>query len=108
MALGILFLLFIIMGLVAVIGAALLFLVKSEKANDIILVLMTAYSFVLAFLAATSLPSNFVLRQFLCWIAAFVAAAGTGYRFAAKKQSLLSRILVVLSVAGGIINLFLL
>lgn len=108
MALGILFILFVMMGLAGIIGSVLLFIVKNEKANDVILVLMAAYSLITAFVSATALPTNFVSQQIICWVIGFIAVIGAGIRFGTKTQSVLSKVLVVVSVLGGIANLFLL
>ncbi len=107
MAIGILFLMFVVMGILSIVGSVLLFILKSEKANNILLVLMTAYSIIIAFIAATAQPSNYVLHQFISWIIAFVAVAGTAYKFITKKQSVISNLMVAASVLGGICYLFL-
>ena len=54
MALGYLFLWFVIMGVLAIVGTALLFLIKNNKVVDVLLVLMTTYSMSIAFLNAKS------------------------------------------------------
>lgn len=108
MALGILFILFVVMGLLGIISTVLLFLTKNKKTSDILMILMTAYSLIIAFLAATALPTNFVSKQIICWVISFIAVAGAGIHFGTKKQSVLSKLLVVVSVAGGLVNLFLL
>ncbi len=107
MALGILFLLFAGMSILAIMGAVLLFWVKNKKASDVILVLMTAYSIVIAFLGADAEPTNFVIQQILHWVVAFVAVVGTGIRFTTKKQSVISKVLVTVSVLAGICGTFL-
>lgn len=101
-----LFLWFIIMSILAIIGTVLLFLVKKGKTVDMLLVLMTAYSISIAFLNAVSLPMNFVSSQILAWVVGLVAVIGTGIRFITKKQLIVSKILVVGSVALGIYLLY--
>lgn len=71
-----------------------------------LLVLMTAYSISIAFLNAVSLPMNFVSSQILAWVVGLVAVIGTGIRFITKKQLIVSKILVVGSVALGIYLLY--
>ena len=107
MAIGILFLMFVVMGIISIVGSVLLFILKGEKANNILLVLMTAYSIIIAFISSTAQPSNYVSQQIISWIIAFVAVAGTAYKFITKKQSVISNLMVAASVLGGIGYLFL-
>lgn len=106
MALGSLFLLFIFMVLLGIAGTASLILVKTEKTNDIILVLMTAYSLVIAYESASAQPTNFVTQQIICWVIGAVAVIGTVLRFSTKKQLLISKLLVISSVLCGLYYLF--
>lgn len=108
MALGLLFLLFVVMMIIALLGTTLLFLTKNKNINDVILVTMTAYSLVIAYLGAMGQPSNFVAQQLLCWGIGLVAVVGTGLRFALKKQLLISKVLVILSILSGLFSTFLL
>ncbi|MBE5962764.1 MAG: hypothetical protein E7256_15535 [Lachnospiraceae bacterium] len=107
MALGLLFVLFVVMIVLGIISTVLLFKVKNSNTSDVILVLMTAYSLLIAYLGANAEPTNFVVQQVMHWVIGFVAVAGTGVRFVTKKQSMLSKILVTISVAGGLYTLFL-
>lgn len=107
MALGSLFIVFVVMTVLAIISTVLLFKVKSSNVSDVILVLMTAYSILLAYLGANAEPTNFVVQQVIHWVIGFVAVAGTGVRFVTKKQSMISKVLVTLSVIGGLYTLFL-
>lgn len=106
MALGLLSLLFVLMAFLGIAGTASLLLVKSKKINDVILILMTVYSLVIAYLGASSQPSNFVTQQIVCWVIGVIAIIGTALRFITKKQLLLSKLLVILSVLGGLYCLF--
>lgn len=108
MVIGILFLMFVAMGLIALFGSALLFLVRKEKTNDIILILMTAYSLIISYLSAGAQPVNYVSEQIVCWLIGFVAVIGAGIRFGTGKQSVFSKILVIVSVLAGVAKLFLL
>ncbi len=107
MAIGILFLLFMVLCIAGILGSVLLFILKQEKANDVVLILMTAYSMVIAFLSATALPVNFVSQQVICWVIGFIAVIGAGIRFGTRKSSVLSKVLVAASVLIGIANMFL-
>lgn len=107
MALGVLFLLFAVMGVLAIVGTVLLFWVRKNNIIDILLVLMTAYSMTIAYMNATAQPANFVGEQIFAWIIGLVAVVGTGIRYFTKKQLLISKIFVVGSVIAGIYFLYL-
>ncbi len=107
MTIGIYFLLFAAMGAAAVIGSVLLFLIRQEKANDVILVLMTAYSLVIALISATALPYNYTFRQAVCWIIGLTAVAGAGIYLGTKKKAVWGQAVVAVSVLAGMANLFL-
>lgn len=106
MALGFLFLLFIGMSILAIVGIVLLFVVKKNNTNDVLLVLMTAYSMSIAFLNATAQPTNFVGTQILAWVVGLVAIIGTAITLLTRKHLLISKILVSVSVILGIYFLY--
>lgn len=106
MALGFLFLLFLGMSILAIVGIVLLFVVKKNNTNDVLLVLMTAYSMSIAFLNATAQPTNFVGTQILAWVVGLVAIIGTAITLLTRKHLLISKILVSGSVILGIYFLY--
>lgn len=106
MALGFLFLTFVIMSVLALIGTVLLFVIKKSNANDVVLVLMAAYSMTIAYLNATAQPTNFVGAQILAWVIGLVAVAAVAGRFICKKQMQVFRILVAGSVIVGMYGLY--
>ena len=106
MALGFLFLLFIGMSILAIVGIVLLFVVKKNNTNDVLLVLMTAYSMSIAFLNATAQPTNFVGTQILAWVVGLVAIIGTAITLLTRKHLLISKRLVSVSVIIGIYFLY--
>lgn len=106
MALVFLFLLFIGMSILAIVGIVLLFVVKKNNTNDVLLVLMTAYSMSIAFLNATAQPTNFVGTQILAWVVGLVAIIGTAITLLTRKHLLISKILVSVSVIIGIYFLY--
>lgn len=106
MALGFLFLLFVGMSILAIVGIVLLFVVKKNNTNYVLLVLMTAYSMSIAFLNATAQPTNFVGTQILAWVVGLVAVIVTGITLLTRKHLLISKILVSGSVILGIYFLY--
>ncbi|MGG7147509.1 hypothetical protein ACQPVA_11955 [Clostridium butyricum] len=106
MALGFLFLLFVGMSILAIVGIVLLFVVKKNNTNNVLLVLMTAYSMSIAFLNATAQPTNFVGTQILAWVVGLVAIIGTAITLLTRKHLLISKILISGSVILGIYFLY--
>lgn len=106
MALGFLFLLFVGMSILAIVGIVLLFVVKKNNTNNVLLVLMTAYSMSIAFLNATAQPTNFVGTQILAWVVGLVAIIGTAITLLTRKHLLISKILISGSVIIGIYFLY--
>lgn len=94
------------MSILAIVGIVLLFVVKKNNTNDVLLVLMTAYSMSIAFLNATAQPTNFVGTQILAWVVGLVAIIGTAITLLTRKHLLISKILVSVSVIIGIYFLY--
>ncbi len=106
MALGYLVLAFIISGVLAIIGTILLLIIKKKRPVDILMVLMTAFSILTAYLNATSQPSNFIAEQITAWLIGLIAVGGLGLRFVKKEQILLSKLLVIGSTIVGVVYLY--
>ncbi|MDC9320638.1 hypothetical protein PSL46_17850, partial [Clostridioides difficile] len=94
------------MSILAIVGIVLLFVVKKNNTNYVLLVLITAYSMSIAFLNATAQPTNFVGTQILAWVVGLVAIIGTAITLLTRKHLLISKILVSGSVILGIYFLY--
>lgn len=103
---GILFVWFTIMSIVALAGVILLFVTKDEAWNTVWMLLMTMYSFVISFLSATSMPSNYVGARILAWSISLLAIAGVVLRFVFKKQLFISKLLISCAVVIGVLLLY--
>ena len=88
MALGLLMILFIVMSVISVVGLSLLYLMKNPGARQVIFYIMAVWGMIIAVISATSLPTNYTSEE--------------------DKARMAARLLVTISVAGGIIKLFLL
>jgi hypothetical protein len=106
MALGVLFLMCVGINLLGILGSIALFLVKKRKASDILMALMTLLSLFVAYLGATGEPSNFIFQRILHWVIGLIAVLGIGVRLKMQKPSVYSKVLVVVSVLGGIYYAF--
>lgn len=110
MALGILMILFLGMSVFSVVGLSFLYLMKSPGARQVIFYIMAVWGMVIAVISATSLPTNYTLERLITWAIGFLSVAGIvlHIRSAEDKARIAARLLVTVSVAGGIIKLFLL
>ena len=110
MALGLLMILFIVMSAVSVVGISLLYLMKSPRAQQVIFYIMAVWGMFIAAYGATGLPTNYTLERLITWAIGFLSVAGIvlHIRSSEDKARMAARLLVTISVAGGIIKLFLL
>ena len=110
MALGLLMILFIVMSVISVVGISLLYLMKSPVARQVIFYIMAVWGMFIAVVSATGLPTNYTLERLITWAIGFLSVAGIvlHIRSSEDKARMAARLLVTISVAGGIIKLFLL
>ena len=110
MALGLLMILFIVMSVISVVGISLLYLMKSPVARQVIFYIMAVGGMFIAVVTATGLPTNYTLERLITWAIGFLSVAGIvlHIRSSEDKARMAARLLVTISVAGGIIKLFLL
>ena len=87
-----------------------LYLVKSPGARQVIFYIMAIWGMIIAVVSATSLPTNYTLERLITWAIGFLSVAGIvlHIRSSEDKARMAARLLVTISVAGGIIKLFLL
>lgn len=102
-------LVFIGMSVISVLGILLMFLLKNESHKKTVFYFMAILGMIAAWMNATSIPRNLVGEQILAWglgalsiIAILLQIVGKG-----KKEFTIARILVVVSILGSIIHLFL-
>ena len=87
-----------------------LYLVKSPGARQVIFYIMAIWGMIIAVVSATSLPTNYTLERLITWAIGFLSVAGIvlHIRSSEDKARMAARLLVTISVAGGIIKMFLL
>lgn len=104
MALGVLLVFFIILFIIAFTCVILLFASKKGKINRIMIWVSSILSLFIAFTSATSLPSNYRVEQYIAWGFGGIACVGLPYHY--KRQDLIAKILISISIILGIIQLF--
>ena len=109
MALGILMIMFVAMSVISVVGLSLLYLVKGEGTRRVIFYVMAVWGMIVAVISATSLPSNYMAGRLLAWTLGFLSVAGILVYVRGTEESYrrIACLLVTVSVAGGILKLFL-
>ena len=108
--LGLLMIVFAGMSAVAVIAIILLFFMKDEKKKKWIVYIMAALGMYIAWANAQSSPlPQFLGEAILGWIIGLLGVVGLLLQVCGKtkKQLMAAKILVVVSVVAGILELFL-
>lgn len=106
MALSILLIMFIVMAVVSGLGIALLYLVKNPKVKNVMFYFLAIWSMLIAFISATSLPSNFLLQQLIAWAFGFLAVIAIIIKIMKKDKVNLSYLFVTISILLGLAYLF--
>lgn len=107
MALGILLILFIVISVVSIGGLLLLYLVKNPKIKNATFYIMSVWGMAVAVLSATSYPSNFILHRLIAWAFGFLSLIGLILHLKAPRFVTAAYVLITVSVAGGVLKLFL-
>lgn len=98
MALGYLFILFIFITSVSIVGILLLYLLKNQRAKNIVFYFLAAWSMCIAFLDATSLPSNYLMERLTAWSFGVLSIIGIIFKIKKPKKPIIAYILVTVSV----------
>ena len=108
MALGMILILFMAMSIISVVGLVLLFLLKGEKAQKTVFYFMAVWGMLIAWMTATSYPTNYIRAQVISWgfgalaiVAVLVRLCGKG-----KNTILTAKALAAASVVLGMAALY--
>lgn len=110
MALGVYFILFIVITVISLLGIVFLFLAKNESVKSKLFYFLAVWGMAISVLNATSMPSNFLVSQIICWCFGFISLAGLflHIKASARNQYLVAYILVTISIVGSILKMFIL
>lgn len=108
MALGLLLVLFMVMSIISVMGLVLLFLVKGKKGQKVVFYCMAVWGMVIAWMTASSYPTNFIKEQMLSWGVGALAVVALLVQICGKseKSFLTAKLLAAASVVLGMVALF--
>lgn len=105
MALGLLRVIFIIMAIVSASGIILLYQVKDQKIKSCLFCFLVIWGLGIAFMSASSFPSNYLAQQAIAWIFGFLAIAALVIKMTKPKNIKLAKFLITISIFGGMIFL---
>ncbi len=102
MALGYLVILYIAL---IIVGVALQYFLY-RKENMIFYILNTVFGLLLAYLVFTSLPTNYRGQKIISLIFALVGVLGMAVKLGNRESKMVARLMLSLSIVGGMIQLF--
>lgn len=106
MALGILEIIFTVLIIMAATGQFLLYRNGGSRiSNSIILIWNTVLGIIISYLVYTSLPSNYTVQKVLALVWGITAIVAFILELRNKETLILSKIMLTVSVVGGIIHL---
>ncbi|MFV0516285.1 MAG: hypothetical protein ACK5MV_02705 [Aminipila sp.] len=108
MALGYLFILFIILTVLSLIWSILLIYSSSPKTNVVAFCFLVFLAILIAFLGVTSLPSNHIFSSSISLAIGFLAVIAVIVRLKGNTKQMrnISNTLIITSVIAGLIKLF--
>lgn len=101
-----LLILFIVLAVGSGLGISLLYLLKNPKAKNALFYFLGVWSMLIAFLNATSLPSNYFLEQVIAWAIGFIAIIAILIKILKPSKVKIAYLLVSVSALAGLFDLF--
>lgn len=101
-----LLIMFVALTIVSGLGIAFLFLSKNTTVQKVLFYLVAILGMGIAFIAARSYPSNYIIQQVISWLFGFLAIVGIVIKNTKPNKDTLAKILVALSVVLGLLKLF--
>ncbi len=108
MALGLFAILFAVSGIISIVGLLALYVTRSPKQKKGIFCFLALWGLLIAALSASSLPSNDQAGRLFAWIIGLLGVIGLAVylKSSSKMLYIVSYLLITISAAGGILNLF--
>lgn len=102
----ILLIMFIVLAVASGLGIAFLYLSKNVKVKTGFFYFVAMLSMLIAFLNATSHPSNFIMQQLIAWAFGFLAIISIIIKIKNPQKTSLANLLVTISILCGLADLF--
>ncbi len=106
MALGYLLILSVFILVLSILGISLLFFLKNSKLKNVVFYFLVIWSILIAYLNATSLPTNYVVKQIIAWLFGSISIISIIIKVKKLGETNIPYILVTISVLLGIFMMF--
>lgn len=106
MALGALFVLFIILTTVSILSITLLYTLKNEKLKNMFFYFLCGWSIIITSLNITALPSNYLVSRLIASIFGLLAVISIIIKIKKPHKKSLSYLLASASALLGLVDLF--
>ena len=106
MALGYLSVLYLVILVLSILGISLLFFLKNSKLKNVVFYFLVIWSMLIAYLNATSLPTNYIVQQIIAWLFGYISIIAIIIKVKKTGKTNIPYILVTISVLLGIFMMF--
>ncbi|MGV1062958.1 hypothetical protein ACQR2W_05100 [Clostridium perfringens] len=106
MALGYLLIFFVFILVISILGISLLFFLKNRKIKNVLFYFLVVWSILIAYLNASSLPTNYLGQQIMAWLFGSISIIAIIINFKKTGETNIPYILVTISVFLGIFMMF--
>lgn len=106
MALAYLSMIYVALGILAIIFQVLLYKGIKSKNSHFVFMANVLLSLVLAFIAYSSLPSNFTMQRVIAVITGLIAISAIGIRLKTKENFIISKLMLTISIIAGLIQIY--
>ena len=104
MALGLLLIFFVSLFVMVFLCLTLLWIIKSERVNKVIVWICFLLSLFITYISVTSFPTNYIISKSIAWIIGGIGVIGL-ISFLTHRV-LLAKVLLTISVCLGMLQLF--
>lgn len=91
---------------VGILGISLLFFLKNSKLKNVVFYFLVIWSMLIAYLNATSLPTNYIVQQIIAWLFGSISIIAIIIKVKKTGKTNIPYILVTISVLLGIFMMF--
>lgn len=106
MALGYLLIFFVFILVISILGISLLFFLENRKIKNVLFYLLAVWSILIAYLNASSLPTNYLGQQIMAWLFGSISIIAIIINLKKTGETNIPYILVTISVFLGIFMMF--
>ncbi|MCX0371029.1 hypothetical protein LIZ77_09620 [Clostridium perfringens] len=106
MALGYLLIFFVFILVISILGISLLFFLKNRKIKNALFYFLAVWSILIAYLNASSLPTNYLGQQIMAWLFGSISIIAIIINLKKTGETNMPYTLVTISVFLGIFMMF--